>query len=287
MKNFFKGKKLAGSHTWNTVQPFNGKTTPLSKLVGNFTRLWTVETRGAVLSSSSWGSKSSGLVKVGLVPWKKTGELNKRFYNRLATVVRKAEAKDIVTGVVLFENAFTSYFPGGWDNHPFNGLGPRSAAEVHTRGPWNKYQRAHVKKVINTLEDFDNVIYEVGNELNSNSVPWFQTKVVEWVKKFTNKPIGVSYASGLKRSRGKTQDWITGTGADWSAPQGGERIPGFKGHYVFDTDHASALRSNVSGLRNAWSRGDSLWLMTGLDGHILKNQNSLRPDENFINSLVS
>ena len=286
MPNFFKGRKLAGSHTWNTVQPFNNVTTPLRKLVGNFTRLWTIETRGMVLQGSTWGSNTPGLVRVQDVPWKKDGSLNKRYYNRLENVVRKAERRDVVTGVILFDHAFNAYFPRGWEFHPLNGLGPKDATEIHTRGRWNKYQRAHVKEVVKRLEDYDNVIYEVGNELHRNSVPWFQKTVVKWVKKWTDKPVGVSYASGIKPSRGRSQDWITRTGADWAAPSGGERVSGFKGHYVFDTDHASALRTNVSGLRSAWQRGDSLWLMDGLDGHILRNQGSLAADRNFISASI-
>lgn len=277
--------QLAGNHTWNTVQPFNGKVTDLSRLVGNFTRLWTVETRRMVPSASSWGSNTKGDMNVGLVPWKADGTLNKRYYRQLEAVVATANEKDIITGVVLFDNAFTAYFPKGWDNHPFNGLGPRSSEYIHTRGPWNAFQRAHVKRVVKTLADYDNVIYEVGNELHRNSVTWFQGAVIRWVKQWSDKPVGASYASGMKVSRGRTQDWITGVNADWIAPQGVAPLPGFFGPQVLDTDHSSALRSSVSSLRNAWNSGRSLWLMDGLDGHILRNQNSLQPDRNFIGGL--
>lgn len=279
-------KDRAGSHTWNTVQPFNGKTTPLDPLTGNFTRLWTVETRGMVLQDSFYGSNSTGTVRVGNIPWKSDGSLNKRYYKLLERVVSKAERRDIVTGVVLFDHAFNAYFPGGWDNHPFNGLGPSDVTQIHTKGAWNKYQRAHVKQVVKTLESYGNVAYEVGNELHRNSVPWFQRKVIKWIKKWTDKPAGVSYASGLKPSSGRDQSWIAKMDADWAAPAGGARIPGFKGFYVFDTDHASALTTNVAGLRTAWNRGDSLWLMDGLGGDILRNRDSLAPDRAFIEALV-
>lgn len=280
----FNPTGLAGSHTWNTVQPFNGRTAKLDQLVGNFTRLWTVETRGMVLEGSAWGSNSKGLVRVGDVPWKDDGSLNGRFYRRLERVVRKADKRDIVTGVVLFDHAFNAYFPQGWANHPFNGLGPSDATQVHTRGPWNVFQRAHVKRVAKTLEPYDNVIYEVGNELHRNSVPWFQRKVIQWVKKFTDKPVGASYASGLYAD----QSWLTTVGADWIAPNnsprsgGVRKLPGFKGPQVLDTDYGWALRSNVSGLRTAWGQGRPLLLMDGLDGHILRNASSLAADRGFI-----
>lgn len=284
-----KPLKLAGNHTWNTVQPFNSKTTSIDQLTGNFTRLWTVETRGMVLAGSAWGSNSRGTVNVGLVPWKDNGSLNKRYYKQLENVVAKAASKDIVTGVVLFDHAFNAYFPNGWANHPFNGLGPKTVSDVHTKGPWNKFQRAHVTKVVNTLKDYDNVIYEVGNELHRNSVySGFQKTVVSWVKKLTDKPVGVSYASGLYQD----QSWLTRVGADWVAanvaPRAGgvRRLPGFNGPQVLDTDHGSALTPNVGMLRRGHQLGMPLWLMDGLDGHILRNAGSMAADRSFINSIL-
>lgn len=280
--------KLAGNHTWNTVQPIAGKTVSIDRLTGNFTRLWTVETRGMILQGSAWGSNTTGLAKVGIVPWKADGSLNKRYYAQLERVVAQAEKKDIVTGVVLFDHAFNAYFPQGWTNHPFNGLGPSDVTKVHTKGPWNKFQRAHVRKVVNTLQDYNNVIYEVGNELHRNSVPWFQKAVIGWVKKLTDKPVGASYASGVYSD----QSWLSRTGADWIAPSvstragGVRRLSGFNGTQVLDTDHGSALTSNVGMLRQGNSFGFPLWLMDGLDGHVLRNQNSLTPDRNYLNSLV-
>lgn len=280
--------RLAGNHTWNTVQPIGGEVISLNRLSGNFTRLWTVETKGMVLQNSFYGTNTPGLVKVDDVPWKKDGSLNQGYYNRLEKVVKKAQRKDIVTGVVLFDHAFNAYFRGGWDNHPFSKLtdGPNGVEYIHTKGPWNKYQRAHVKKVVKTLEPYNNVIYEVGNELHRYSVPWFQKKVISWVKKWTNKPVGASYASRVKPSAGRTQDWLTRVNADWIAPAGLEKVSGFKGPQVLDTDHAWALTSNVAGLRRAWSEGRNLWVMDGLGGTVLKNRDNLQPDRDFITGIL-
>lgn len=279
--------RLAGNHTWNTVQSIAGEVVSLNRLTGNFTRLWTVETRGFYLDNMFYGSNTRGFAKVGNVPWKNDGSLNRKYYDRLESVVKKARKIDMVTGVVLFDHAFNAYFRGGWDNHPFNGLGPKSAQDIHTRGPWNKYQRAHVKKVVKTLEPYNNVIYEVGNELSKNSVPWFQKKVISWVKKWTDKPVGASYAVGVYSD----QSWLTRIGADWIAPSNSSRaggvnkISGFKGPQVLDTDHAWALQSNVSGLRRAWEQGRNLWIMDGLDGHVLRNKSSLKRDLDFVTGL--
>jgi hypothetical protein len=280
--------RLAGNHTWNTVQPIGGEVISLNRLSGNFTRLWTVETKGMVLQNSFYGTNTPGLVKVGDVPWKKDGSLNQRYYDRLEKVVKKAQRKDIVTGVVLFDHAFNAYFPQGWENHPFSKLinGPESVEYIHTKGPWNKYQRAHVKQVVKTLEPYNNVIYEVGNELHRYSVSWFQKKVISWVKKWTDKPVGASYASRVKPSAGRTQDWLTRVNADWIAPAGLEKVSGFKGPQVLDTDHAWPLTSNVTGLRRAWSERRNLWVMDGLGGTVLKNRDNLQPDRDFITGIL-
>lgn len=288
---FVRGGKilrLAGNHTWNTVQRVAGEKIGIDKLTGNFTRLWPIETSGIGFAGSQWGSSTPGIAKVDNVPWNTNGSLNKGFYRALEGAVRKADKRDMITGVVLFEGTFHQYpdYIKGWDNHPFNGLGPEAPELVHTKGKWNKYQRAHVKEVVKRLEGYDNVIYEVGNELHRNSVGWFQGKVVQWIKKWTDKPVGVSYAQGMKPSAGRSQDWLTKQGADWIAPAGAAKIAGFNGPQVLDTDHAWPLQSNVGALRSAWAQGRALWLMDGFNGTMLRNQESLAGDRAFIDSVV-
>jgi hypothetical protein len=293
-KDFYKdGKKIrfAGDHTWNTVQEMNGKRIRIDRITGNTTKLWTNEIRGAVFSQSQWGSNTPGFVRISNVPWKKDGSLNGKFYRSLEKAVKKADKRDMVTGVSLFEGSMADLFPQAWENHAFNGLGPKSHEQVHTRGPWNKYQRAHVRRVVKTLEKYDNVIYEVGNELMSPSTKWFQGQVVKWVRKWSSKPVGVSYARGIRASRGQNEAaWMQRTGADWFAPTMTALTAGqfdkIKKPIILDTDHSWALRSNVPGLQNAWDRGYNIWLMAGFRGTMLRDQQSLTPDRNLISRLL-
>jgi hypothetical protein len=289
---YIDGKKtqLAGNHTWNTVHRVGGERIGMNKITGNFTRLWTLETTRVNLSESPWGSNTSGVVKIENSPWKKDGSLNDAYYEALERTVKAADRRGITVSVCLFEGTLSAYFKGSgyvsWENHPFNGLGPKDAYQVHTKGPWNKYQRAHVKRVVQTLEKYDNVMYEVGNELPRDSIKWFQAKVIDWVKEFTDKPVGASYAQGMKPSRGRTQDWLTRIDADWIAPSGPTKISGFRGPQILDTDHSRPLYSNLSDLQNAWNQGRSLWLMDGFNGNFLKNQQDLTSDRNFIESVT-
>ena len=280
---------LAGSHTWNNVQRINGRTVGLGAVTGNFTRLWTIETKAADFSQSIWGSTTPGVQQIKDGPFTEDGTLNGGYYRRLEDVVRRAEKRDIATGVVLFEGSIQGIFPGAWENHPFNDSGPTRHQDIHNRGPWNALQREHVQRVTETLEPYGNVIYEVGNELARESIRWFQPKVVEWVQKFTNKPVGVSYASAVYRD----ESWMERSNADFIVPGNGTRaggvrkLPGFKGPQILDTDHAWPLYSNVAGLSIASEQGRPLWLMDGLDGSVLRNQQSLAPDRAFIDRMTT
>jgi hypothetical protein len=278
-------KVLAGNHTWDVVQPINGNRTPIDRLTGNFTRLWTIETKAFVNYRPPFVGAEPGLIRVKGGPWKSDLSLNPRFYKRMGRAVAAADERDIVTGVVLFEGSLPDLFPRAWEFHPFRGKGPADHHSVHTQGTWNKYQAAHVRKIVKTLEPYDNVIYEVGNELTKPSTAWFQRWVVGLVKGLTKKPVGVSYARGVKPEGG--QQWMRTTGADWLAPGGPVRVAGFLGPQVLDTDHSWALRSNVLGLQAAARDNRPIWLMDGMRGTMLRNIDNLGPDRAFISSLAS
>jgi hypothetical protein len=290
--------RLAGSHTWNTVQRIEGERIGLKQLalpepsrrVRPFTRLWTIETRGMVGQGSLWGSNTPGLINIQDGPFKQDGSLNRGYYRALERTVRRAEKRDIVTGVVLSEGSIPDIFPGGWEHHPFNGLGPASHEQVHTKGPWNKIQRRHIEKVVKTLEPYDNVIYELGNELMATSVGWFQRWVVGLVKRLTDKPVGVSYARGIRPSKGRQETWMVASGADWAAPQGSSiaqpgGVPGFRGPQILDTDHAWPLVPNLAGMKSAWSRGFDVLLMDGMRGTMLRNQGDMAADRAWVADL--
>jgi len=279
-----KARTLAGNHTWDVVQEINGNRTPIDKLTGNFTRLWTVETKAFVNNRPPFVGADPGLIRVTGGPWRKDLSLNGRFYRRMEQAVAQADRRDILTGVVLFEGSLPDLFPRAWEFPPFRGHGPKAHHDVHTKGPWNHHQLAHIKRMVKTLEPYDNVVYEVGNELTKPSTSWFQGWVVKQVQRLTDKPVGVSYARGVHPSGG--QQWMRRAGADWLAPGGPAPVAGFKGPQVLDTDHSWALRSNVPGLQTAARAGRPIWLMDGFRGTMLANIDSLAPDRAFISSLL-
>lgn len=280
----------AGNHTWNHIQPIDGRTVSIDRITGNLTSAWVIETSGFDATASRWGTTSTGAVKVGRVPWNSDGSMNGKFYRALEAFVAAAEKRDITVVVRLFEGTFQAFadYKGGWANHWSRGLkdGPPSADQVHTRGTWNTYQRDHVRLVAKTLAPYDNVIGHAGNELHRNSISWFQPTVVRWWRKWSDDPIVVGYAQGMKPSAGRSQDWMARTGAEILSPAGGQRITGHRGKYLFDTDHSHPLRHIPGSLQTAHRRGDWILLMDGFDGNLLKNQNDLAPDRAFIRSIT-
>jgi|694.fasta_scaffold14032_15 hypothetical protein len=290
----WKGKpiRLAGDHTWNTVQRMNGETVGIDRITGNVTKLWTVENKAMIADGSLWGSNSRGTIMVKDLPWKKDGSLNGAYYHRLDKAVAAAERRNIVAVVSLFEGSIPDIFPKAWETHAFNGLGPKSHDQVHTKGRWNRYQRAHVRRSVETLANRDNVVFEVGNELMASSTRWFQGQVVKWVKKWSDKLIGVSYARGIRASRGQNEArWMKRTGADWFGPtatainQG--QFRNTKEAVILDTDHSWPLNSNVQGLQAAVKQGHDILLMAGFRGTFLRDQASLAGDRAFIDRIAS
>ena len=271
---------LKGSYTFNQVQEFDKQSEDTERLEGNFSRLFMSETKGARLDLSRWGSNAEGLSTIKATPWKADGKgtLNDRYYEQLTAAVDAAADADTVTGVMLFDGAFTRFFEDGWDNHPLNGVkGLDDPTDVHEKGRHNQFQRAHVKRMVQTLEDHGNVVFEVANEINgSGGVEWTK-KVLKWIRKWSDKPAGVSYITKTDN------DWMTDSGADFIAPGGSEMLDGYApGVTIYDTDHVHPLRSNVAGLESAADAGRPIWMLDGLDGDVLRNQNSLEADRQFI-----
>lgn len=291
--------RLAGSHTWNTVQSFNGVAENLDNITGNFTRLWAIEPGRVNTSSSQWRVGGGRTFNISPSIYAKTedgkydlSKINPVYLRRLKSVVRGAQDRSIVVQVVLFDGAWNRYFgKTSWNSHPFNpknniqNVGPSSANGIHSRGNWNIYQRNYVKTIINRLSQYKNVIYEIGNELHRSSIPW-QNRMVDYINGITDVPVGVSYVTRTPN------DWMGSTNADYivpNAPRGtsATRNYGFRGPRIFDSDHGWALGSNVAGLKSHWSAGSDLLVMYGGGkSGILRNLDNLSPDLSYIDSLA-
>jgi hypothetical protein len=191
---------LTGSHTWATIQELGPSEPPdpfdwqgwLDLLVDhnhNFTRLWTWE-------HPKWGSWWPEDYFISPVPWARPGpgvardgkpkfdltRFDPEFFSRLTQRVGDCRQRGIYVSVMLFQGwscakTFSPQGPDPWQSHPFNpennvngidGSGPEGAAGewVHTLydPEVTRLFERYVREVIDFVNGFDNVMYEIINE---------------------------------------------------------------------------------------------------------------------------
>lgn len=183
----------------------------LSQHHHNVFRMWTVESTRC--DKGSPGVLATPLAYLRTDPGKALDgqprfdldQFNPAFFDRLRSRVIAAGDRGIYVIVMLFEG-FSSVHPVGhgtvypganpWFGHPFNvknninGVnGDRNddgwGREFHTLTvpAVTTLQKAYVKKVIDTVNDLDNVLYEIANESIPESQDW-QYEMIGFIKSY-------------------------------------------------------------------------------------------------------
>jgi Family of unknown function (DUF6298)/Protein of unknown function (DUF4038) len=288
---------LTGSHVWWNLQGErtwkvsceDGRAVPfryadyLDRLVShghNFIRLWRIElTRwhecgeDVAVAPQPWRRPGPGLALDGL-PKFDLSRFNPAYFHRLRARVAAADRRGIYVAVMLFEGWSAQFEKQPWraHGHPFfprnnvNGLHPDldgdgTLHEVYTlRIPRiRRIQEAYVRKVIDTVGRYDNVLYEIANESGAFSIPW-QYRMIDYVRRYERarrlgpRPVGMSYVHGdsgdaLHRSR-----------ADWIAPADYRFFtdpPAATARQVmfWDTDHQHGGSTDAAFAWRAFTRG--------------------------------
>ncbi len=246
-----KAVYLTGSHTWNNLQQngvyprveFDEYLDFLVKHHHNFIRMWAWEQGG-------WDPWAAGHVVVGPVPYARTGpenaldnkprydvtKFNDAYFERLRSYVAAAQARGIYVSVMLFQGWSVEkkgQVGNPWQGHPFNkannvnGIngdlnGDGQGPEIHTLQvpkEITEFQKAYVRRVIDTVNDLDNVLYEIGNEMHRGSVQW-QYRMIEFIRDYERgkpkqHPIGMTGAPIANAALfDSPADWISPTGRD-------------------------------------------------------------------------
>jgi len=164
-----------------------------------------------------------------------------------------------LTGWNVWGNLQDGHFEqDGWVGHPFhkanniNGIdgdpdGDGNGNEVHTLQvpAITRLQEAYVRKVIATVNDLDNVLYEVANE--SNGTPEWQYHVIDFIKrcelgKPKQHPVQMTGAGAIKTADllassaeaiGPIDDGVTSASGPPAAD--GKKV------ILADTDHLGAI----------------------------------------------
>jgi hypothetical protein len=220
-----------------------------------------------------WPRTGTGLALDGRPKFDLT-RFDPAYFRRLRARVAAADRRGLYVGVMLFEGWSAQFESRPWraQGHPFfpgnnaNGLHPDldgdgTLREVYTlRIPRiRRIQEAYVRKVIDTVGRYDNVLYEIANESGAFSIPW-QYRMIDYVKRYERarrlppRPVGMSYVHGdsgaaLERSR-----------ADWIAPADHRQAsdpPAVSARKVTfaDTDHLHGVSPDASFAWRTFMRG--------------------------------
>jgi hypothetical protein len=299
---------LVGSHTWNNLMDM-GKSDPppkfdfaaylafLEKHHHNFIRLWAWE----VVAWDTKANSREGVNHCSPLPWARTGpgnaldgkpkfdltKFDADYFERLRTRVAAARDRGIYVSIMLFEGWAMQFSPGAWEGHPFNPAnnvnrlngdanGDRKGLEVHELvvAAVTAAQEAYVRKVIDTVNGLDNVLYEISNENHPPSTEW-QYHMIRFIKDYEKTkpkqhPVGMTF-----QYKGGSNKTLFDGPADWVSPNpdGGYRDnpPAADGKKVVlnDTDHLWGIGGNAAWVWKSFLRGHNPIFMDPYDGLIL------------------
>jgi hypothetical protein len=264
---------LTGAHTWSDMQDMGAADPPkpfdftayldfLQTHHHNFIRLWRWE-------QPEWKDESGKTRYCAPHPWQRTGpglaqdgkpkfdltRFDPAYFRRLRRRVSAARDRGIYVSLMLFEGWGMQFASGGWQYHPFhpdNNInhvrgdknGDGKGLEIYTLADpaLTALQEAYVRKVIDTVNDLDNALYEISNENHPPSTEW-QYHMIRYIKQHEAKkrkqhPVGMTF-----QYQGGSNATLFQSPADWISPnpEGGYREdpPPADGRKVvlLDTDH--------------------------------------------------
>ena len=288
---------LTGSHTWSNLKDM-GKTDPppsfdfgayldfMQQHHHNFIRMWTWE-----LSQYTYDGT---LTYAEPFPWPRTGPgmaldgkpkfdlapFNPAYFDRLRSRVVTAGERGIYVSVMLFEGhgLHASSPPWCWDGHPFNvhnnvnGMdgdpdGDGRGLETHTLQipAVTALQEAYVRQVVDTVNDLDNVLYEIANESGAYSTEW-QYHMIGYIHDYERDkpkqhPVGMTFQFARDKEQRGINANLFNSPAEWISPnpEGGYRDdpPAADGSKVIlsDTDHLWGIGGNQAWVWKSFCRG--------------------------------
>jgi len=308
---------LVGSHTWSNLVDIGPSDPPakfdfagyldfLERHHHNFIRLWTWEP----VTWNTERNRRKGIHHAGPQPWARTGpgkaldgkakfnleKFSGEYFRRLRSRVSAAGKRGIYVSVMLFEGWAMQFSGGAWEGHPFNagnnvnGIngdvnGDGKGLEVHTLAgkAVTAVQEAYVRKVIDTVNDLDNVLYEISNENHPPSGKW-QYHMIDYIHKY-EKSKGARHPVGMTfQYRGGSNKTLFASPADWVSPNpaGGYRddppAAGGKKVVLSDTDHLWGIGGSRQWVWKSFLRGHNPIFMDPYDGVVLGPRSDKRWD---------
>jgi hypothetical protein len=276
---------FAGSHNWNNFLDNGHRRSPqtdnkvitdyaayldfLTAHHHNFFRLWKWE-------SPMWTDDDPpGIRHCRPLPWLRTGlglahdgepkfdltRFDPEYFQRMRDRILQAGNRGIYVSVMLFEG-WETQFTDASASHPFASENNVNGIDADTNGDgrgleyytlqngemghrvWAA-QQACLRKIVDTVTDLGNVLYEVCNEAGTYSTEW-QYRIIQYVKEYEptkpkQHPVGMTF-----EYPGGTNEILFNSPADWISPNTGDAVnsylenppPNFSAKVIVnDTDH--------------------------------------------------
>jgi hypothetical protein len=259
---------LTGSHTWSNLVDRGTLHPPqvpfdypayMKWMVAhnfNFMRLWTAE-----LPDS--GATDDVDENVVALPWKwlRTGpgyandgglkfdltKFDQSYFDRMRARIITAGKNGIYVSVMLFNGYELQFETNPKDGDPYRDINNINNVNCPEWCPTDSSQMSdevwgiekdYMKKVVDTVNDLDNVLYEVSNESGSPFSDTWQARVISFMKQYEatkpqRHPVGMTF-----QWKGGSDLTLYRSEADWISP--GSHVPPSDGAKVIinDTDHA-------------------------------------------------
>jgi hypothetical protein len=287
---------LTGSHTWANLQNTGVAPEPvfdweayLSMMRShdhNFMRLWQWE-------QAAWAPWTSDKIVFRPEKYLRTGpgtaidggmkfdltQFNPSYFDRMRARVTECRDRGIYCAVQLFQGfSYNKEHECGvqtWSGHPYhrqnniNGIdGDRNGDGVVDidQPAVRELHAAYLKKVVDTVDDLVNVLYEVINEGGGKEWDWW---VVNTVHKLETEK-GKRHPVGLTGAGAERMEEMLASPAEWISPFGREFLldpPAWDGKKVSvnDTDHLWGHGGTASWAWKSFVRGHNVLLMDAWD----------------------
>lgn len=298
---------LTGSHTWNNLQdigeahpltPFDydGYLRMLREHGMNFIRLWRLDV-------PRWDDPmTKKALHTAPHPWRRTGPLpaadglpqfdleawDDAYFERLRARVKAARRNGIYVSVMLFEGWVLQFAPDAWRHHPFHAANNVNGIEADQNGDGRgreyftladpavtRLQEAYVRKVVDTVNDLDNVLFEISNENHWDSFAW-ETHLVRFIRDY-ERTRPKQHAVGLTSNGGAGQDdtaRLFASSADWISPnalsfdyRGAPPVADTGKVIILDTDHLWGVGGDRAWVWKSFLRGHNPIFMDPYRGH--------------------
>ncbi|MBN2314020.1 MAG: hypothetical protein JXM79_08825, partial [Sedimentisphaerales bacterium] len=274
----------------------------MKRLNHNFMRLWAWEmVQWDTRPNSTHARKDVTRFYVTPHPWLRCGDgkaldgkpkfdltqFDPAYFKRLRQRIEAARREGIYVSVMLFEGWAMQFLEGGWKLHPFHPQnnvnridgdlnGDGKGLEVHELAvsAVTELQKAYIRKVIDTLNDLDNVLYEISNENHPDSTQW-QYAMIRYIHevekgKPSQHPVGMTF-----QYKGGANKTLFDSPAEWISPNpdGGYRdnppVNDGKKVILTDTDHLWGIGGNQAWVWKSVTRGLNPIFMDPYDGVVL------------------